>query len=67
LGFSVAETKDVLAVVTASAPDCPPPKQMSAIVERRLRAVRGEIRELQRKARALEQVRTYVQTRLAET
>jgi DNA-binding transcriptional MerR regulator len=27
LGFSVAETKDVLALVTASEPDCSPPDQ----------------------------------------
>jgi DNA-binding transcriptional MerR regulator len=65
LGFSLAETKDVLALVTASEPDCPPPDQMNAIVENRLRTVRGEIRELERKARELETVRTYVQKRLA--
>ena len=58
LGFSVAETKDVLALVTASEPDC-------ALVENRLRTIRGEIRELERKARELEEVRTYVQKRLA--
>jgi len=63
LGFSVAETKDVLALVTASEPACPPPDQMNAIVENRLRAVRGEIRELKRKARELEKVRAYVQKR----
>jgi len=65
LGFSVAETKEVLALVTASEPDCPPPDQMNAILEKRLRAVRGEICELERKARELEKVRTYVQKRLA--
>ena len=65
LGFSVAETKAVLALVTASEPDCPPPDQMNAIIENRLRTVRGEIRELERKARELEKVRTYVQKRLA--
>jgi MerR family copper efflux transcriptional regulator len=65
LGFSVAETKDVLALVAASKPDCPPPDQMNAIVENRLRTVRGEIRELERKARELEKVRTYVRRRLA--
>jgi DNA-binding transcriptional MerR regulator len=54
LGFSVAETKNVLALVTASEPDCPPPDQMNAIVKSRLRTVRGEIRELERKARELE-------------
>ena len=65
LGFSVAETKDVLALVAATAPDCPPPDQMNAIVENRLRTVRNEIRELKRKARELEKVRTYVQRRMA--
>jgi MerR family transcriptional regulator, copper efflux regulator len=65
LGLSVAETKDVIALVTASEPHCPPPEQMNAIVENRLRAVRGEIRELERKARELEKVRMYVQKRLA--
>jgi DNA-binding transcriptional MerR regulator len=65
LGFSVEETKHVVALVAASAPDCPPPERMSAIVENRLRTVRGEIRELQRKARELEKVRSYVQMRLA--
>jgi len=65
LGFSIAETKEVLALVTASHPDCPPPDQMNAILEKRLRAVRGEICELERKARELEKVRTYVQKRLA--
>ncbi|MEY2929565.1 MAG: MerR, binding [Pseudomonadota bacterium] len=65
LGFSLAETKDVIALVTASKPDCPPPDQMNAIVENKLRAVLGEIRELERKARELEKVRTYVQKRLA--
>jgi DNA-binding transcriptional MerR regulator len=64
LGFSLAETRDVLALVTASEPDCPPPDQMNAIVENRLRAVRGEIRELERKVRDLEKVRMYVQKRL---
>jgi hypothetical protein len=49
----------------ASKPDCPPPEQMNAIVENRLRTVRGEIRELERKAREIEKVRTYVQKRLA--
>ena len=49
LGFSLAETKDVIALVTASEPDCPPPDQMNAIVENRLQTVRGEIRELERK------------------
>jgi MerR family transcriptional regulator, copper efflux regulator len=66
LGFSVAETKDVLALVTASKPDCPPPDQMNAIVGNRLRTVRAEIRELQRKARELEKVRAYVQKRSAD-
>lgn len=65
LGFSVAETKDVLALVTASEPDCPPPDQVSAMVESRLRTIRGEILELERKARELEKVRAYVQQRLA--
>jgi len=65
LGFSVAEPKDVLALVTASEPECPPADQMNAIVENRLRTVRGEIRELKRQARDLEKVRTYVQKRLA--
>jgi MerR family transcriptional regulator, copper efflux regulator len=65
LGFSVAETKNVLALVTASEPDCPPPDEMHAIVENRLRTVRGEIRELKQKARELEKVKTYVQKRLA--
>jgi DNA-binding transcriptional MerR regulator len=65
LGFSVAETKDVLALVTASVPDCPPPDQMNAIIEKRLRTVRGEIRELERKARELEKVRTYMRKRLS--
>jgi hypothetical protein len=37
---------------------------MNAIVEHRLRTVRGELRELERKARELEKVRTYVQKRL---
>jgi hypothetical protein len=37
---------------------------MNAIVESRLRTIRGEIRELERKARELEEVRTYVQKRL---
>jgi hypothetical protein len=32
LGFSVAETKEVVALVTASKPDCPPPDQMNAIL-----------------------------------
>ena len=49
---------------TASEPDCPPPDQMNAIVENRLRTIRGEIRELKRKASELEKVRTYVQKRL---
>jgi len=66
LGLSVAETKQVLALVTASEPDCPPPGQMNAIVENRLRTVRREIRELKRKARQLEEVRRYVQKRLPE-
>lgn len=66
LGFSVAETKDIVALVTASKPDCPPPNHMNAIVENRLRAVHSEIRELERKARELEKVRTYVEKRLAE-
>lgn len=65
LGFSVAETKEVLELVTAAEPGCPPADQMSAIVENKLRAVRGELRELRRKARELEKVRTYVQKRLA--
>jgi len=65
LGFSVSETKDVLALVTASEPHCPRPDQMNAILENKLRTVRGEIRELKRKARELEKVRTYVQKRLA--
>jgi DNA-binding transcriptional MerR regulator len=65
LGFSVAETRDVLALVAASEPDCPPADQMNAIVENRLRTVRGEIRELERKVRELEKVRTHVQKRLA--
>ena len=65
LGFSVAETKDVLALVTASKPDCPPPDQMNAIVGNRLQTVRAEIRELKRKARELEKVSAYVQKRLA--
>lgn len=65
LGFSVAETRNVLALVTASEPDCPPPDQMDAIVASRLRTVRGEIRELERKARELEKIRTYVRKRLA--
>jgi DNA-binding transcriptional MerR regulator len=65
LGFSVAETRDVLALVSASQPDCPPPDQVNAIVENRLRRVRREIRELERKASELEKVRTYVQKRLA--
>jgi len=64
LGFSLAETKDVLALVTAAEPGCPPPDQMTAIVENRLRTIRGEIRELKRKASELEKVRTYVQKRL---
>jgi DNA-binding transcriptional MerR regulator len=64
LGFSVAETKDVLALVSASEPDCPPPDEVNAIVDNRLRTVRAEIRELERKARELEKVRTYVQKRL---
>jgi len=64
LGFSVAETKEVLALVTASEPDCPPPDEMNAILENRLRAVRDEISELERKAGELEKVRTYVQKRL---
>jgi DNA-binding transcriptional MerR regulator len=64
LGFSVAETKEVLALVKASEPDCPSPRQMNAIVENKLRRIRGEIRELERKARELEKVRTYVQKRL---
>lgn len=64
LGFSLAETKDILALVTASKPDCPPPDQMNAIVENRLQTVHREIRELERKARELENVRTYVQKRL---
>lgn len=65
LGFSLAETKDVLALVMASEPDCPPPDPVSAIVERRLRTVRGEIRELERKVSELEKVRTYLQKRRA--
>jgi DNA-binding transcriptional MerR regulator len=64
LGFNVAETKRVLALVTASEPDCPPPDQVNAIVENRLRTVRREIRELEQKASELEKVRTYVQKRL---
>lgn len=64
LGFSVAETKDVLALVRESEPDCPRPDRMNAILENRLRTVRGQIRELERKARELEKVRTYVQKRL---
>lgn len=63
LGFSVAETKDVLALVTASEPECPPPDQVKAIVENRLRTIRGQIRELARKAKELEKVKTYVQKR----
>jgi MerR family copper efflux transcriptional regulator len=66
LGFSAAETKDVLALVLDSEPACPPPGQMNAIVETRLRRIRGEIRELERKAGELEKVRTYVQKRLAD-
>jgi MerR family copper efflux transcriptional regulator len=66
LGLSAAETKDVLALVAGSEPACPPPVQMNAIVETRLRRIRGEIRELERKARELEKVRTYVRKRLAE-
>jgi MerR family copper efflux transcriptional regulator len=62
LGFSVAERKDVLALVTASEPDCPPPDQMNAIIENRLRTVRGGVRELERKARELGKVRTYVRS-----
>ncbi len=65
LGFSVAETKQVLTLVAASEPDCPPPDQMNAIVESRLRTVRGEIQELKRKAEELEKVRAYVRKRLA--
>jgi len=64
LGFSVAETKRVLALVTASKPDCPPPDQMNVLVEKRLETIRGEIRELKRKARELEKVRAYVLKRL---
>lgn len=67
LGFSVAETKDVLALVTASEPHCPPPDQMNAIVENKLRTIRDEIRKLERKASELENVKAYVQKRLAET
>lgn len=65
LGFSVAETKDVVALVTASEPDCPPADQMNAIVENKLRTVRDEIRELERKAKELEKIRAYMQKRLA--
>lgn len=65
LGFSVEETKQVVALVAASAPDCPPPEQVNAVVESKLRTVRGEIRELQRKVRELEKVRTYVRKRVA--
>jgi MerR family copper efflux transcriptional regulator len=65
LGFSVEETKDVLALVAASKPDCPPPEQMNAIVESRLQTVRGKLRELEREARELEKVSTYVKRRLA--
>jgi MerR family transcriptional regulator, copper efflux regulator len=66
LGFSAAETRDVLALVAGSEPDCPPPDQMNAIVENKLRRIRGEMRELERKARELEKVRTYVRKRLAD-
>ena len=65
LGLSVAETKDVLALVTASEPDCPAPDRINAIVEHRLRTIRGEIRELERKAKELETVSAYLQKRLA--
>ena len=61
-----APIHDALAIsrgVKASEPDCPPPDQMNAIVENRLRTVRGEIRELERKARELEKVRAYLQKR----
>ncbi len=65
LGFSVAETKDVLALVRAAGPECPPANRMNAMVEDKLRTVRGEIGELERKARELEKVRKYLQERLA--
>jgi hypothetical protein len=62
---AIRHYESVLALVTASKPDCPPPDQVNAIVENRLQTARGEIRELERKARELEKVRTYVQKRLA--
>ena len=64
LGFSIAETKCVLALVTASKPHCPPPDQMNALVENKLQTIQGQIRELKQKARELEKVRAYVQKRL---
>ena len=63
LGFSIAEIRDVLSLVSSARPACPPPARMNAIVRRRLGAVQREIERLQSVAAQLEHTREYLESR----
>ncbi len=63
LGFSIAETREVLSLVASARPACPPAARMDALVERRLRTVQREIERLQGVAAQLARTRKYLASR----
>ncbi len=67
LGFSVADIRSVIALVTDAAPACPDARAMSQLVEAKLRDVNAEIASLQQRAERLEQVARYVNARRHST
>lgn len=66
LGLSLAEIKDLVLLVAAAKPSCPPPDAMLELVEAKLRRVRSAMHQLQHSEASLVKAKSYLETRRSQ-